>query len=99
MTGGFPALIADILSLSADVESEMIADGADEPTIDCRLNYQPGRGFNFLTGDSQYDTDHRGFWGSSCVGADETDETAADIADGLLEQVIEHASQSEEWEE
>jgi hypothetical protein len=97
--GGFPTLIADILTLSADVEPEMVDPGCDEPTIDCRLNYQPGRGFAFLTGNSQYDQDHRGFWGSSCVGANEDEESARDIASDLFDQVVEHVAQSEEWEQ
>ena len=91
--GGRDALIADLLSLSADVEPDMIEPGATEPTIDCRLRHHDGS-WSFHTGDSSYDTDHRGNWGASCVGADMTEDEAGSVADDLLDQVLDSLAQN-----
>lgn len=85
--GGIDALAADLMSLSSKVEDDMIDEGCDEPTIDCRLQYHDGL-FYFHTGDSSYDQDHRGAWGCSCVGQDLDFDTAKEIATGLLDQVL-----------
>jgi len=87
--GGLDALTAELLRVSADVEPDMVDLGCDEPTICVRLRYRKGI-FALHTGDSQYDQDHRGSWGSSFVVADETEESAREIAEDLIYQVIDH---------
>lgn len=97
--GGLDALAKDIESIKADIEPEFIEDEDDTPHIDIRLNYQPaGCGcfidddrWNVRTGDSSYDQDHRGFWGSGCVTEDCD---AQELAKELFEQVMEHYAQS-----
>jgi len=93
--GGIPALVADLLALSVTVAgvyrtqdpADLIDPDCDSPFIDCRLRYHDGS-FSFITGDSQYDQDHRGHWGSSCVGLDLTTEEATSIALDLLDQIL-----------
>ena len=93
MAGGIAALAADLLELSRsidDYDPDDLGDGSGEPSIDVRLRWHDGE-FSVLTGDSSYDTDHRGYWGASSVGADLEPDDAKGIALDLLEQVIDHA--------
>lgn len=94
--GGRGSLVADLLNLSAEVETLENHAGIDpeELTIDCRLRWHAGA-FSFLTGSSDYDLDHRGYWGCSMVGMELSEEDARGIADDLLEQVIDNACESE----
>ena len=89
--GGIEALTRDLLDVSADVEDDMMGPGEDEPTINVRLRYWSGS-WQLLTGDAQYDQDHRGFWGSSSVWQGMTEGQAGDIAHDLVEQVFEAAA-------
>ncbi len=87
-TGGFDALIEDILDLSKCVNPEDHSEfGIDEPYISCRLRYYNGS-FQWLTGASDYDRDHRGHWGSSSVTQNMTAEEARSVAEDLFEQVL-----------
>ncbi len=104
--GGIESLATDLLALSADVDDHdplgLLDDPSDpdcQPTIDCRLNYQPTPNlpmstWYFLTGLSDYDQDHRGHWGASSVGANLTEEAARAIAADLLNQVLDSVAQS-----
>ena len=60
--------------------------------IDVRLRLQADGSFTVLYGDPSYDTDHRGFWGSSSIAVD-TDLEA--LAHDLLDQALDDQSQSE----
>lgn len=95
--GGHDALVIDLLALSASIDDYNPADltepGCDEPTIDCRLRYHDGA-FSFLTGSSDYDQDHRGSWGASCVGPNLLSDDALGIAIDLLDQVLDDLAQS-----
>jgi hypothetical protein len=92
--GGIDALTDDILFLSADVNPEDHSEpGVDDPSIDCRLRHHDGS-FQFLSGSSDYDQDHRGDWGAASVIADMSLEDARGIADDLLDQVIDSALSS-----
>ena len=90
--GGFSAMVADLIDLSKTVGDYDPADltdhGEDEPTIDCRVQYHDHE-WRLRSGDSSYDQDHRGHWGSSCVGPDLTHDGAMEIAREMVEQVLE----------
>jgi len=89
--GGIKSLVNDLLGLSTEVEDDMVEPGEEEPSIDVRLRYFDGA-WSLHTGDVQYDTDHRGFWGSSSVGQEMTEDQARDVACDLVDQVFEHAA-------
>jgi predicted RNA-binding protein Jag len=60
--------------------------GSDTPNIDVRLQWHDGE-WNILIGNSDYDTDTRGYWGSSSI----TPDTKSDeLAEDLIDQVEEH---------
>ena len=84
--------------ISRQVEPCMADDPDSEPSIDVRLRYHEDA-FSTYTGDSSFDQDHRGFWGDYSVGPDLEIDDAFDIAEDLLDQVIESASQSPEWQD
>ena len=60
--------------------------------IDVRLQARPGPwsvSVDVRSGDSSYDHDHRGFWGSSCIAGLETDDDLAALADSLIDDCVE----------
>lgn len=65
------------------------------PETDVRLRYFEGD-WEIKTGDSQYDTDHRGFWGASSVCEDAENLELQDIAVDLVEQVMDDIAQAGE---
>jgi len=92
--GGFSALIADILQVSEMVDPKLHGESDfEEASIDCRLRYHKGS-FYWLTGSSDYDQDHRGYWGCSCVIGKMSKSDAKAVAYNMLEQVIESACES-----
>ena len=65
-------------------------DGCDDDEgLDVRLNVQEGSGWCVNIGSSDYDQDHRGFWGAGSLGADCSRGACEDLAADLLEQVAE----------
>lgn len=56
---------------------------------DVRLNVQAA-GWSLNTGDSQYDTDHRGYWGSGIVS---WSTNCRALARDLIEQCRDHAAE------
>jgi hypothetical protein len=48
------------------------------------------------TGDSSYDTDHRGYWGASCIAVPATLADASDLAADLIDQVCDDFAQVQE---
>jgi hypothetical protein len=73
-------------SVSRD-ELQEISEPDSVPSIDLRLRVT-GSGWQILTGSSDYDQDHRGFWGSSYLPYDRANLT--EIARDLIEQAKEH---------
>lgn len=63
--------------------------GTDTPSIDIRLQIYDDGTWSFHSGDSSYDQDHRGYWGSSSVGPDDDDEACVEIAKNLLGDALE----------
>jgi hypothetical protein len=64
-------------------------DSTNEDGLDIRLHVWEDESWTIHTGDSQYDTDHRGFWGSSTLMGKCNWLSIRDIARDLLDQVKE----------
>ena len=75
-------------SLATYDPADITEYGSDEPGGDIRL--QVHNGWMVHTGDSQYDQDHRGYWGSGWVPAGCTQAQARDIARELVEEAADH---------
>ncbi len=62
-----------------------------EAGIDVRLQVFPGTGsWDLHTGDAQYDTDHRGFWGCGFLTPRSN---CRDLARDLISEARDHAAQ------
>jgi hypothetical protein len=64
-------------------------DDADEG-IDVRLQVYPDSQWSVHSGSSDYDQDHRGYWGSSSVPGNNRRFDSKDVARDLIEQAREH---------
>lgn len=60
--------------------------------VDVRLQVYDDGSWALRVGSSDYDQDHRGFWGASCLGARESLRRCRDLARDLIEQVRDHAA-------
>lgn len=69
------------------------SDNEDEQGIDVRLRVYDG-GWQILSGLSDYDQDHRGFWGCSSVPGNGKRFRSEEIARDLIEQARDHHAQS-----
>lgn len=88
-----------LLGLPAQVEPEMRESDWDEPSIDVRLQVWEDGSWTVHTGDSCFDQDHRGFWGSASVGADDTPVDLMATAANLREQAIDDCAMAGELED
>ena len=79
---------------AASYNPEDIDDG-DGPSIDVRLQVLEDGTWALHSGDAQYDADHHGFWGAWSVSPDDDESTLQNTARELVNQVLEHAGQSE----
>jgi len=68
-------------------------DFPDGKWCDVRLQVYPDGDWTIRVGDSSYDQDHRGYWGSSSLNGRRF--KSIDVARDLLEQCKEHHAQSE----
>jgi hypothetical protein len=64
---------------------EDISDEEGNAYGDCRLQVHGGT-WTLWTGDSSYDTDHRGYWGANSVSPDDDKATLEAVADDLLDE-------------
>ncbi len=64
--------------------------GCDYAALDVRLQVISD-GWVIQTGDSSYDSDHRGYWGSSCITWER--ENLEDVARSLVEQAKCHMAE------
>ena len=87
--------------IQADTNWDWITEhGNDSPQedsacLDVRLQLQANGSFVVHFGDPSYDTDHRGFWGSSSIAVDSDLE---DVAHDLLDQALDDQSQDQAFE-
>lgn len=75
---------ADLRFISKQPLGPECADEDGEIRIDVRLQVVPGEGWHVWEGQSCYDTDHRGYWGSSCVPANGKRFNARNVARELI---------------
>jgi hypothetical protein len=67
-------------------EEELQMPDSDFSGTDCRLRVFEGD-WSLITGDSQYDTDHRGYWAYNSIPYHCTLEEAQEIAESLIDDV------------
>jgi hypothetical protein len=67
----------------------------DDPSIDVRVQYLHGIWYGH-SGDSSYDQDHRGHWSNSSVVADMTSDDCLEVAQELVEQILESMAMDED---
>lgn len=68
---------------------ELMDDEDSTPGTDCRLRVMDNGNWQILTGSSDYDQDHRGFWGASFLPYDRANLTH------LARELIDEAKDSE----
>ena len=85
--GGLDSLANWIKSVS-----DLVDPVGHDPSIDIRLRYHNESWFTY-SGSSDYDQDHRGYWGSSCVVANMTLDDCRDTAIDLREQTLNHLAE------
>jgi len=78
-----PEVAAELRRINSSVETE------DDEGVDVRLQVHPDGGWNVHWGDSSYDQDHRGYWGSSSVPGDNRRFSSKDVARDLIDQAKE----------
>ena len=62
-----------------------IADEEGNPCGDIRLQVLYNGSWRIHTGDSSYDTDHRGYWGDGTIQPSDTDAQCLEVARWLVE--------------
>lgn len=80
-----------INTTTGDFEDEF----GERDGIDVRLQVHEGGGYSIHEGDSQYDTDHRGYWGASSVPGNNKRFNAIDLAKELIDQAADMAAQDD----
>lgn len=85
---GTEAIYLWLKDLYEDTDWTFIEEHSEDGALDVRLNVQPDW-WVMLSGDTQYDTDYRGYWGHACINCDTTPAMLLEIAADLIEQVAE----------
>lgn len=88
------ALHADLKAVRKEARWHAKQFGDSFDGIDVRLRVH-GDDQELLEGDSQFDQDHRGFWGSGSVGPDDSDAALLELAEDLIAQVLDAQAESE----
>jgi hypothetical protein len=68
-------------------------DAESDGSADVRLQVYPDSSWYVRKGLSDYDQDHKGFWGASSIGPDSNDLQLLDVARDLIGQAKEHEAQ------
>jgi|GEM_PF-6854379 len=84
----FPS-IADVAAELRSINKQQSSDDGDDGGIDVRLQVHTDGNWTVNWGSSDYDQDHRGYWGSSSVPGDNRRFDSKDIARDLIEQARE----------
>jgi len=64
-------------------------------STDVRVQVTDGGSWSLHTGDAQYDTDHRGYWGAGSIVADDDDATLGRTLADLVDQACDHAAEND----
>lgn len=89
-----------IQSIAAGLR-ELHRDFLDEENneMDVRLQVYPDGSWALRYGSSDYDQDHRGYWGAGSIALDDSDETLDSVARELVEQALDQAATSGDLDE
>jgi len=79
-----------LFAAACDLRAYLKREGINE--TDIRVNATDGGSWSLLSGDSSYDTDHRGYWGASCLSVDDDDERIVNTLAEMIDQACDHAS-------
>ena len=85
-----------LVSYLPDADAESPDDGGDDDESgwgDIRLQVTDDGAWELHTGDPQYDTDHRGYWGATSVDAGASMSKCREVARELIEQVKDNYAQ------
>ena len=81
------AIYQHALYLRASFDRKDLVDiGSEFSGVDCRLNWFNGS-WSLLTGSSDYDQDHRGFWACGSISYDCTRAEAKELAHDLISSI------------
>jgi hypothetical protein len=93
----FPAtseVVRHLKAINRELETPTESEwGGEEPGIEVRLQVRDDGGWAVHFGDPQYDSDHRGFWGSSEVPGSGKKFAAKEVARHLIADAQEHAAE------
>jgi hypothetical protein len=76
------------------VRSELVERGEDFAGTDIRLQVYPSGSWSLHSGPADYDQDHNGYWGASCLSYDRQNLT--DLARDLIDQCAESMAMESE---
>lgn len=71
-----------------DCDSDEDCDGCESCQVDVRLQVYPDGDWAIRTGSSDYDLDHRGYWGASSIAPSDSDEMTRALARDLIGQAL-----------
>lgn len=78
-------IINDIMEFLKGELNFINQEGINE--VDVRLQLTPDGQYFYHTGDSQYDVDHRGYWGDGIIAVDDTTIELRELAVDMLDQI------------
>lgn len=86
------ALAARILSIASSLDAKCHSEGCDgdrcKGCTDVRLQLDDDGSIEIHDGDPQYDSDHRGSWGSGFASRGMAESSARSVATDLLDQAL-----------
>jgi len=88
----FPS-INDVSAELRVINKETLEPDDAEEGIDVRLQVLPDSTWQVNWGSSDYDQDHRGYWGSASVPGNNRRFDSKEVAQDLIEQAREHKAQ------
>jgi hypothetical protein len=80
-----------------ELRRDLLDDENNE--MDVRLQVYPDGSWSLRYGPSDYDQDHRGYWGAGSIALDDGDETLDSVARELVEQALDQAATSGDLDE
>jgi hypothetical protein len=91
--------IDEVAAQLRSVNKQQLRPEDAEEGIDVRLQVYPDGDWAVRWGSSDYDQDHRGYWGSSSVPGDNRRFDSKALARDLIEQAKEHFAQGDDEDE
>jgi hypothetical protein len=85
--------VEEVAERLSDIVCGLDADDEEGDAVEVRLQVMDGGAWSIHTGDPSYDTDHRGFWGSAYLDAEED---VREVASDLISQARDHCAETSE---